>query len=180
MKRNVVLGLDLDGVLYDYHWAMYTFSVCELGYAGSYTDYWIKEWPSFSNEKQEYLVSLPMPYEISEPSKQVVKFLKLAEKYANDVNYITSRHDDLQRVTERYLRKHNFPFQDNLIITREKDVQATLCGVTHFLDDMGKHVEKVSKVCSAFLLARVHNIHEREKYNTVNSLGEFAYEVFIK
>lgn len=174
---KIVLGLDLDGVLYDYHSALYTFCQYELNYNGTYDEFWLDYIHNVSKEKQDYLIGLPMPYETSIPSKKIMEFLKFADENS-EVYYITHRPTHLERVTRRYFRNHDFPQQDNLFITDDKLTTCRYLGVTHFLDDFVSNVEKVSFVAEAFLMAKPWNKESQDEYKTVHSLKEFQERVF--
>jgi hypothetical protein len=174
---KVVLGMDLDGVLYDFHNALYMFCQYELGYEGSYEEFWLNYIQNCSKEKQDYLISLPMPYETSIPSKQITDFLSFARDNA-EIYYITHRPIELDRITKRYLRAYDFPSVDNLFITNDK---ATICryvGVTHFIDDFVKHVKAVSGIADSYLMAKPWNREFQSEFKTVNNLKEFQERVF--
>jgi uncharacterized HAD superfamily protein len=175
---KIVLGLDLDGVLYPWHESVYTYYQWAYDYEKTYTEFWddVQNW---SVEQQDYLVSLPFLYENMIPSKQVIDFLEFANNNA-EIYYITSRLDDLTRVTERYLRRYDFPQRDNLFVHYKGD-KATICryaGVTHFLDDHLKHVKSVSGIAESYLMAKPWNREFQSEFNTVHNLKEFQERVF--
>lgn len=174
---KIILGLDLDGVLYDYHSALYTFCQYELNYNGTYEEFWLDYFPACSKEKQDYLIGLPIPYETSIPSKQIIEFLEFANLRA-EICYITFRPIELERITKRFLRRNNFPQQYNLYITGDKATACRYLGVTHFLDDHVKHVKAVSAVADAYLMAKLWNKDFQNDYKTVHSLKEFQEGVF--
>lgn len=172
-----VIGLDVDGVIYRYHEALYTFCQYELNYDGTFEEFWLEYIPSCSKEKQDYLIGLPIPYETSIPSKEVIEFLNYANEHA-DIYYITHRPDDLERITRRYFRRYNFPQQDNLFITGDKVTACRYLGVTHFLDDFVKHVKSVDGIADAYLMAKPWNKEFQNDFKTVHSLKEFQERVF--
>lgn len=175
---NVVLGLDLDGVLYDWHDAVFTYFQYEMGYSEDYLSFWTKYIPSLSKEKQDYIVSIPILYETKIPSSSIMEFLKFASENAGSIYYITSRALELDRITRRYIRKYDFPFQDNLIFTNDKATACRLYGVTHFLDDFVIHVKSTSKVAESYLMAKPWNKEYQEELPTVFSLKEFKERIF--
>lgn len=176
-SQKIIVGLDLDGVLYNFHSAFYEFYKTEFGYTGGIKDFWNVFWKSLCPERQAYLVSIPIAYETEVVSRDVHEFFDHILPRVYDVFYITSRSEDLRRVTERFFRRNNLPKQENLIMTKSKGIECARFGVTHFLDDMGKHVEDTGKVCNSYLKAAIHNTEERKLYNTVYSLREFADRV---
>jgi FMN phosphatase YigB (HAD superfamily) len=175
---KIILGLDLDGVLYNYHHALYTFCQYEMNYNGTYNEFWLDYIQNLSKDWQDYLIGLPIPYETQIPPQHVIDFLKYAKENADEIYYITHRPEDLTRITERYLERYNFPYYGNYIITGDKLNACRYAGVTHFIDDFTKHVKAVSAVADSYLMAKPWNLEEQDNYNTVHSLKEFQERVF--
>lgn len=178
MSNKIVLGLDLDGPLYDFHSALYTYCQYELDYGGTYSEFWLDYIQNASQERQDYLMNLPFLYESVVPHKCVTEFLKFAKENATDIYYITHRPKDMEVVTRRYLKRYNFPYPDNLFMTGDKATTCRYLGVTHFLDDHIKHVKAVSAVADSYLMAKPWNREFRDDFNTVYSLKEFKDAVF--
>ncbi len=174
----MILGIDLDGVLYDWHDALHVYYQYMMGYEGTFREFWLNYIPSLSAEKQDYLVNLPIIYDTKVPSKDITDFLDFVRDNVEEVYYITKRPLEIERVTRRYLRRYNFPFQDNLIITGDKASACRLYGVTHFLDDFASHVEAVKGIAEVYLMAKPWNEQYQDQYNTVHSLREFKERVF--
>jgi uncharacterized HAD superfamily protein len=174
---KITLSLDIDGILYPYHEALYTYYQYEMGYSDSYEKFWGEFFPSLTEDKKSYIVSIPVVYEMIEPYKHVMDFLDFISSKA-DVYYMTARSLELERITRKYFKKYNFPFQDNLIMTSDKANACRLYGVTHFLDDHAHHVESVAKVADAYLMAKIWNKEYQDKLNTVHSLKEFREVIF--
>ena len=175
--EKVVLGLDIDGVLYDFHSALYTYYQYEMNYGGTYREFWLDFIANKSEEEQKYIMEIPIPYEMIAPSLQVLEFLSYAQNKA-DIYYITSRSPELERITRRYFRRYDFPFQDNLFMNSDKITTCRYLGITHFLDDHVKHVKKVASVANAYLMAKLWNTDSQEELKTVHSLREFKELVF--
>lgn len=173
---RIVLGLDLDGCLYDWHSAVYTYFQYERGYEKDYVTFW-NEFPLLKSELQDYIVSLPFLYESVLPSKQVKEFLEFA-KDRSEIYYITKRPECVESATRRYLKKNNFPFQDNLYITGDKATTCRMFGITHFLDDFPSHLEKIKGIAECYLMAKPWNFEFRDEYKTVYGIKEFQNEVF--
>lgn len=173
----MVLSLDIDGILYPFHEALYTYYQYEMGYSETYEKFWSSFFSSQSEEKKEYMVSIPVVYEMIVPNKSVIDFLDYVASKV-DVYYMTSRSLELERITRKYFKKYNFPFQDNLIMTKDKANACRFYRVTHFLDDHAHHVESVAKVADAYLMAKIWNKEYQDKLNTVHSLREFRERIF--
>lgn len=176
--EKIILGLDLDGVLYDWHSAVFTYFQYECNYCGDYRTFWMEYFPSMSAEWHEYIVSLPFLYETQVPLQSTMNFLAFAKENANDVYYITHRPREVENVTRRYFKKYDFPCQDNLFMTGDKANMCRYLGITHFLDDHVKHVDSVKRVSSSYLMSKVYNRDFQDGMNVVSSLREFKEIVF--
>ena len=174
---KIVLGLDLDGVLYDFHSAMFTYFQYEMKYTGTYQEFWLEYFRGLSKEKQKYYLALPIFYDAVIPSCRIMSFLEYAKDRA-EIYYITHRPMEVESITKRHLKKYNFPYQDNLCITDDKVTACRMYGVTHFLDDFANQVEAVAKITNAYLFAKPWNKEYRDKLTTVYSLEEFRQLVF--
>lgn len=175
--NKIVLALDLDGCLYDWHSAVHTYYQYIKGFEGSYEEFWTTYINSLSKETQEYICSLDILYETQVVTQEVREFLDFASTKA-ELYYVTSRPITTERVTRRYLKKQDFPFQDNLYITSDK---ATICryiGATHFLDDNVGHIKNVSPIADAYLMSKVWNRDYHDQFNTVYGLKDFRERVF--
>lgn len=173
---KIVLGLDLDGVLYDWHSAVYTYFQYIKNYQGTYRQFWTEFINDTSKEEQEFIVSIPFLYSAITPSKQVIEFLNFAADNS-EIYYITSRPDSVEHITKKYVKEY-FPYPDNLFSVHDKATTCRYLGVTHFLDDHEKHVKAVQPVANSFLKARCWNEYCQDQYNTVYSLKEFKEIVF--
>jgi uncharacterized HAD superfamily protein len=174
---KIVLGLDLDGCLYPWHEAVYTYQQYMCGYSKSFNEFWdeVQFWPK---EKQDYLVSLPFLYETQVPLESTTKFLEFCKENADEIYYITHRPPELERITKRYFRRYDFPYQDNLFITGDKATACRYLGVTHFLDDHVKHIQAVNGIADTYLMAKPWNKEFQDEFKTVRSLNEFKERVF--
>lgn len=175
--EKIVLGLDFDGVLYDWHSAVHTYFQYEMGYEGSYHDFWSTYMNSLSKERQDYLVRLPLLCDATIPSQRVMDFLEFASQHS-DIYYITSRPVEVEAITRKYMKKYDFPFQDNLFVTNDKATVCRYVGVTHFLDDQAKNLVNIAPIADAYLFAKLWNKEYREEYKVVYSLKEFQEAVF--
>jgi len=175
---KIILALDIDGPLYPYHEALYTFCQYELNYGGEFEEFWLDYIHNSCTERQEYLIGLPIPYETHLPSKKTLEFLNYAKENADDIYYITHRPIELERITKRYFRRYDFPYPENIIFTGDKVTACRYVGATHFLDDFGHQVEKVSAVTDAYLFAKPWNREYQDSLKTVYSLKEFQERVF--
>lgn len=175
---NKTIGLDIDGVVYNYHEALYSYFRTEKNYDKGYAEFWLKYIPSLSGDVQDYFISIPMIYEMIAPRTDILKIL---EKIANkaEIFYITSRSTDLALVTERYFRKGRFPYNHNLVFTNKKDIACLRNGITDFVDDFVSHFVSCSRVCNSYLMNKPWNLDAVvDNDKRVRSLDDFYIKVF--
>lgn len=164
------IGLDLDGVVYDWHSPVYTHFVALENYQGTFTEFWTKYIPSLPKERQEYIVSLDFFYLRRTMSEEDLNSInKLAS--LGDIYYITARAKKLRRATEKFLRMNNLPYKDNLIMSEDKLSYCKLLQIDFFVDDFSSYVEEIGKFTTAFLFAKPWN-RDRRDLPTIYSLEE--------
>lgn len=167
------IGLDLDGVVYDWHSAAYRYCVEERGYKEDSTTFWTKDWWLLSDDEQRYIASLQNLYINTIPSScvkdAIIELSKLGEIY-----YVTARAPELEHVTRKFLDFFDPPFKENLFFEKDKTTFARLHKLDYFLDDFTSHIKSLLDVTGAVLMARAHNIGKRDGYIVVNSIKEFC------
>lgn len=165
------IGLDLDGVVYPWHYSIYKYFTEFKGYEGNIRDFW-KHHKQFVTD---FHVSIPMLYLDTTPTEDVLTYVpKIAE--LGEIYYITSRIPDLWHVTEKFFDIYRLPFKENLVFSKNKAQHVRLYRLDVFLDDMDVHVDALQGVTEAYLFHAVHNYDCREKYNCISSMKEF-YEL---
>lgn len=178
--EKIVLGLDMDGCLYDWHGAVYTYFQYMENYDKDYDTFWLDFIRNLPQSRQDYIVSLPFLYEATSPRKSVMSFLNYCKDNDVEVYYITHRPESVERVTRRYMRNNNFPFLDNLFMTGDKGSACRYLGITHFLDDHIKHIKAVQGIAETYLMSQPWNREWQEEYRTVHGIKEFQEAVFNK
>ena len=164
-----VLGLDLDGVLYQWHLAVYEYHRMYRGYEDDLSTFWSVHYKSLSEGDWEFLTNVDFFYSSIVPSPDCVNFLNNV-KYRFELYYITSRPLFVKTTTEQYLKRYKFPFRDNLIFTDDKVNTARRVQVDYFIEDLPKNAELLSKVCDVILIAQPYNHEYWESYKTAHSL----------
>lgn len=176
---NRVFGLDLDGVIYPFHESLYTYCVSCRNFNGNYLEFWMDYFPHLSDEECDFLVSNPIVYDMTRPYEYAYKFINKLEETGDSIFYITSRPESLDRITRRYLKRLNFPFQDNLILSKDKVTDCRKYGVTHFVDDFTKHVNPISGFCTSYLVNKPWNQSGRlDTYVVVSNMKEL-YDIYF-
>ena len=166
MKR---IGLDLDGVLYNWHSSLYDYYRLYMNFQGTFNDFWTSGVTSFSTETWTYLLGIDTLYSNRFPTADCINFLE-AIKNRFEIYYITSRPKSIKLTTEQYLRRFKFPFNENLIFNDNKVNVARLLGLSYAVDDRASQIESLSKVTTAIIVAKPWNKHIWNDYPTVFSL----------
>jgi uncharacterized HAD superfamily protein len=162
------IGLDIDGVIYPWHYSIYRYFTEFKGYDKDISTFWMKDRHIIT----EYHVSIPLCYLDTSPTDDVLEYLpKLAE--IAELYYITSREPHLLWATQKFFNIYDLPFKENLILSKEKANYARLLKLDYFLDDMPKYVDMLKGITNAYLFKAVHNSDVREQYEVINSLEEF-------
>lgn len=165
------IGVDLDGVLYDWPMSVYGWHTNFKSYAGSFNDFWTKEIVKFDPDWWKYICSLDILYSDRPPVSDCLLFLdRIKDRF--EIYYITARPECVKTTTEQYLKRYKFPFQENLIFTDDKANVARRLKLNYAIDDLPAHVEALHKVTKVFMIAKPWNVHIQDKYTTVKSLTE--------
>lgn len=162
------LAFDLDGVLYPWIRAVFTYYRMYQGYFGDeYT--FFKNVDAVLGDSADYIVTLPQIYTSCVPENRLIQLLnKLGEKF--NLYYITSRPECVRRITEKYLRDFYFPQDTNLIFNKDKDTVARLLKLDYFVEDSIKNAEKLNKVCTTFLVKTPYNENYSGDVPMINSI----------
>lgn len=172
------IGLDMDGVIYDWHSVVHRYYMLYANYTGTFREFWMEYIPSLSEENQDYIVSIPLFYDQAFPTVDAQEYLpKLAE--IGELFYITSRPDSARFVTRKFFRKHNLPDSENLFMVADKQPVIRLYDIDVFVDDRGETLEDLGNICLTVLMNKPWNEHYKDTFTRVNSLQEF-YELLTR
>lgn len=170
------IGFDIDGVLYPWHWSIYRYYIEQYKFNGTFSQFWNDYWETPKIQKElTYLMSVPIFYNDMLANPEHVKLLnKLSEK--NEIFYITSRSEDLRRITKKFLIDNKFPFSDEVLFmgNDHKSLIVKHIGIELFVDDRTHNVAELSKVTLALLLAKIWNRDGQNVYPTIRSLSEIT------
>lgn len=164
------IGLDIDGVIYPWHYSLYRYFTECKNFVGTEHEFWTM-FRLFPENKQKYYVSIPTLYADTSLTEDAQKYLPLLAELG-EIFYITSRDQELQSVTQKFFDFYEVPFKENLIFDVDKANIVRLLGLDYFVDDMPKHLEKMKGITKTFLFKRSHNKDQREGYDCVGSLRE--------
>lgn len=170
-----VLGIDLDGVLYPWHHSAHEYMRLYRNYTGTYNDLWGTDHLKFTPEDWEFLANIDILYSNMAPTPDCVNFLKeIGDKFT--VYYVTSRPEYVRLTTEQYLRRHRFPFTDNLILESDKVNTARRLKCDYFIDDLPKYLDGLSGVTKVIMIEQPYNKSYIGKYLSSKTLmGTLQY-----
>jgi len=160
---------DLDGVLYPWHDAVYTYLRVEGGDSlPSFNVLWKDPYKYIKKEKWDFIATIPLLYSTILPKKEIVAMLKELDAMGHTLYYVTNREQDLERVTRKYLNDYNFPQEFNLIHTKDKDKIIRTLEIDVIVEDKVENLEKFSALCKTIGIEHPWN---EEKRGYLESLG---------
>jgi len=171
MKRTI--GLDLDGVIYNWHGVIHDYIVKFKGEELGYKEFWKRaKHEDYKRELLMALVEIPMFYSQRNIRSHVLDTVKkLAE--TNIIYYITTRPEGARRATIDWMKRSGLPYSDNLIITQNKRPHIAMLECDYFVDDKQKTIDSIKDVTNAILFKSDYMQDEDAKgYNYIESLDE--------
>lgn len=166
------IAFDLDGVLYNWHRAIYSYLLEQGKSIPGYDELWQRFDKIFTNEEICFLLSLPTLYEKMFPEKGLIKYLQSLSSNGHNIYYITSRRKELETTTELYLERHKFPQTRNLIFSADKDKYARLLEIDVFVEDQYKYAEKLKNVCKVIMRRQPWNIQYENEFDYIDIIPE--------
>lgn len=170
----MIIGLDIDGPVYPWHYSIYRHFVTFKGFEGSERDFW-EYFRDLPKEVQRYFVRVPIHYLDQMPTPDVREYLPKIAKLG-EIFYITARPPEAKWATWKFFNIYDLPFKENIIFSEDKATCIRLNRVDVFLDDRPAEVELVKGITDAYLFKAQHNWDERDNYKAVGSMKEF-YEI---
>jgi len=166
-----VLGLDLDGVIYPWHEAVYEYFRLYKNYTGSFNKLWEVDYLSFTKTDWEFLTNIDYLYSCMMPTPECTNFLNKV-KYRFDIYYITGRPNSVKTTTELFLKRYKFPFRENLIFTEDKANTCRRLQIDYYIEDLPVNMKVLSKIANTIMIARPYNKEYRDTYTTASSLKD--------
>lgn len=178
----MILGFDLDGVLYSWHeeiWKWYN----RRNEHVSYYEFW--RWPNGWVARNEgssivkTMVNETLPYVSAKASKADVSVVNdIAEKFADKIYYITSRPERLHYDTAKWLKDSGFPFVDNLIMADGNGGKVKVVkdvGCDYYVEDRPKYLEILPEVTKVFRMVTPYNTYKIFDAYTIGNLVELYH-----
>jgi hypothetical protein len=175
----IKIGIDIDGVLYPWHWSIYRFFCEQKGFTGSQVEFWRDTFRKLPADVIDYYVALPIHYSDTVPDLSILKAVDEISKLG-EIYYITSRSLELESITRKFLNNLNLAFLENLIFEKDKATFCRMNSIDYFVDDQPEYLDKMKLFVNCYLMAVPHNIDKREGYNLVYSLREFCEIIKIQ
>lgn len=166
-KTNI--GFDLDGTIYAWHEAVLTHINTYRDVPFSMEDLWTDFGSLYSKMEQDYFVGLKHLYETRPPSKELMQLLNdLSTKY--NLFYITCRKPELERVTRRFFKNYNFPYQENLYFTRDKTIEIRRFNIRVYVEDQLQYAYPLQSFCKVYLVKQPYNTKGQQDFECIQSV----------
>jgi hypothetical protein len=138
-KTKPGLMLDLDGVVYPWHYAIYNELCINWGLACTYDYFWTVKYKEYSPFWWENTIRIEPPYTTQVPRKEDLELIKdLSSCYS--IHYISARPKEVEFTTRHFLKRYEFPSYENIYFTHNKGVYCNSLGVTVSVEDQVKHI----------------------------------------
>jgi uncharacterized HAD superfamily protein len=167
----MLIGFDIDGIIYNYHQALYDEMVAMFGLTDDYDTFWTKTMPSYSKFKQDNLTSIEHIYANMPPSKEIIDTVKYFAKKFGEVFYVTARPESCRFVTYNSMKNWGFPCLENLyIVGKQKDQQVKKLHLDIFVEDRDKHALELKDICKVYLVKKPWNVSIQEQFSCIDSI----------
>lgn len=164
------IGYDLDGVLYDYHRALYTELVIYDKLEQSFYEFWHHGYKTYKSEAWwENTIQLQHIYGTQPPKQGVVELLKDQAK-RHTIYYVTNRPLAVELATRNWLRRYDFPYQENLIFCTDKRPVVLEKNISIFMEDRLHNAEQLNDICELYLVRTHANEDHLNNYKWINSV----------
>lgn len=165
------IGLDIDGVIYPWHYSVYRYFTEFRGFEGTEPEFW-DFFRTLSESRQEYFVSIATLYLNQVPTQDALTYVPMLANLG-ELYYITSRPEHLKWATQKFFNMYDLPFKENVIFSKDKATYVRLLGLKYFLDDIPSNVKSLQGLTNAYLFKSSHNLNQREGFNVLGTIKEF-------
>jgi uncharacterized HAD superfamily protein len=158
----MVYGFDIDGVLYPWHVLAYRWYNAAYGTNMTFDYFW--KYPDgfvSANEGSrsiEKMVKNPVLYTRKLPHLILNSLQFIADKYASNIYYITSRPEHVRDATRNWLIENHVPYAHNVVFVNgsKRDAVASY-GCTYFAEDRPKHLDELEDITNLFIVNTPYN-----------------------
>ncbi len=164
------IGFDLDGTLYNWHYAVYTELLVHENLPFTFEEFWSYGWKDYRTPFYwDNLCQYRHLIGNQPPAHGLVDMIKeIAKEY--DTYYISHRPHDIFHTTLAYLKRHDFPQYKNLIFTKDKKDYVKKLNIEIYVDDRVSVTEDLKDVCKVFLVTQPYNRNVEIDYTRLDSI----------
>jgi len=176
----MIVGFDLDGVLYPWHEEVWKWYNNRSTNTISFIEFW--KYPNGWVHRNEgtaivkALVNETLPYVSAKAKKSDVSIVNdIVKDFNAEIYYITSRPERFHYDTAKWLKDNEFPFADNLIMADGNGGKVKVVedvGCNYFVEDRPKYLEVLPKVTKVFQMAQPYNSYKAFEAIIIGNLIE--------
>ncbi len=170
--KSKVLGIDLDGTIYDWHSVVFDQLQRDYNIPFTYYDFWKDAW-----RKPQYIKLLEnIVKDISLYGKAMVrpairKILTELDMYY-DIVYITQRPASAELTTRLWLKKSELPNYSNVYIVPNKTNAIRETDCAFYVEDRAEFAHQIKLLTHVILLAQPWNMGLRDGLDVIFSIDE--------
>lgn len=160
------IGFDLDGVIYDYHYAAHRYVTSFIDI--DYNTFWANV-DAFNEIWWDNLILLPHLYNKIPVGKEVLETLNYFSR-DNFLYYITSRSPELEFVTNLWMKNNRIPQRHNIFFSKDKRIEISELELDYFIEDRDTHDYR--NYTNMILIRKPGNEKSQSKYTCISYLEE--------
>lgn len=167
----MILGFDLDGVLYPWHRSALVELQVYNNINDSYEEFWGGNYKKFPEKFWKEFTKIEHLYGNMNINPEALETLYyFSEKYT--IYYITNRPREVRFATWSWMRRNKLPQQENLIFTEDKLPFLVEHNIDLFVEDRIDNAVKLKDVTNLILFRQPHNREIWDQFTCINSIKE--------
>lgn len=171
------IGIDIDGVLYDWITPAYEYLVAKHGLIIPFEEFWLNETNIYSKKFWKELYKEKSLLDCYPPSLNLLKEIQLLG-YKVNIFYVSSRPKEIEFATRCWLIKYGFPCADQVYLTKNKVNVIKKLGIDVFVEDQLHWIEKISKIIPVFIVDTFYNqtttaIKNTKRIKSINQIMDY-------
>jgi len=167
----MVIGMDLDGVLYDFVTPAYRELVLHHSVTIPFIEFWREADNIFPPEFWKSFLAIECLYSASKALPEDVETLNYLAKN-NSIYYVTSRPKNCELATYNWLRREGFPGYNNLFVVQNgKRPILEMIKMDYFIEDRPYHADSVRDLTTVIMKDTPWN-QEAKDYKRIKLVSE--------